>query len=482
MNQSNMTMKNRSLIQLVAALTLTLGLALKAHAQTFTDANWYHDYYGPASEAFQVVSQGDYVYACGGFGSVSSNSGGAGGNNLARFNLRSETWEPMPGLASQANFIRCIWPDGDGNLWVGGDFSSIGGVTAGRVAKFDTKTNTWSALIDPSIVTDSRGPSSGGVYAICRSGDYVYIGGFVFNSSNPAERFIRRYNVVTRRWSTVGAGLNSNVRSLAVDDAGNVYAGGGFTASGGTAIDHLAMWNGSTWSEVGGGVDGTVRDMEFAPDGKLYIGGDFTSVNGSIAGMVACWNGSSWDLLGGGLAGGGAVNGIWGLAVDSAGRLYVGGDFDSLRVSGAPLNKVACWSGGQWRALGSGLSNSTTQIINGVTAIGQDVYFTGLFGIPGGGANDRRNFARFNPNMNFTGYVHGLKAPIETFTIGDVLWVATRFNSNSKRNFTIQLWSGGVWNPLSTGAGLGNDRLGWSFNNYRTLGDRLIFRVVISTQ
>ncbi len=470
-------MKTRSLIP-TPLFALGLALSTTAGGATFDDRNWFHDYGGPASEAFQVVDAGNYLYVCGGFGGVQSGHGGAGGKNLARFNKITETWEPVPGVdGDHSNFIRCMWPDAEGNLWVGGDFSSIGGVSCGRVAKFDTRAGTWSALIDSSTATDPRGPSSGGVYAICRSGDHVYIGGFVFNHADTAMRFMRRYNVKTGRWGAVGAGLDGAVRSLSVDASGKVYAGGAFTASGATAIDHLAMWDGRRWTEVGGGVDGTVRDIEFGEDGKLYIGGDFTHVDGQLAGMVACRDGNTWNLMGGGLAGGGTSNGIWGLAVDSAGRCYVGGDFDSLRVTGASMNKVACYDAGTWRDLGGGVTSSSSQIINGVEAVGEDIYITGLYGLPGEG-NAKRNFSRFNPNIDFRGYEQGLNHPIETVRIGGVLWVGTRFNSNSLVTYTIQLrLPEGGWADLQSARGFGDSPLWWSFDNFTSLGESLLFRM-----
>lgn len=43
------------------------------------------------------------------------------------------------------------------------------------------------------------------------------------------------------------------VNALALDAAGNLYAGGSFLAAGGAAIPSLARWNGSSWSALGSG-------------------------------------------------------------------------------------------------------------------------------------------------------------------------------------------------------------------------------------
>lgn len=63
------------------------------------------------------------------------------------------------------------------------------------MAKFDTQTGTWSALRDGA----NSGPNSGSVYSVAKSGDHIYVGGFLLGDPT-AQRYIRRYNVVTKKW------------------------------------------------------------------------------------------------------------------------------------------------------------------------------------------------------------------------------------------------------------------------------------------
>ena len=46
------------------------------------------------------------------------------------------------------------------------------------------------------------------------------------------------------------------VSALALDGAGNLYAGGGFLNAGGVWVGHIAKWNGSTWSALGSFMSG----------------------------------------------------------------------------------------------------------------------------------------------------------------------------------------------------------------------------------
>jgi hypothetical protein len=64
----------------------------------------------------------------------------------------------------------------------------------------------------------------------------------------------------------------------------DVYAGGAFTAAGGSAATNIAKWNVSSWTALGSGLGGSANP-EFAPHvsalavsgSDLYAGGFFTT-------------------------------------------------------------------------------------------------------------------------------------------------------------------------------------------------------------
>src|SRR3989304_1116501 len=117
---------------------------------------------------------------------------------------------------------------GGSDVYVGGDFSMAGGVPASRIAKWDSVSNTWSAL--GSGIT---GPG--------------------------------------------GAGCA--VRGIAISGR-DVYVGGAFSSAGGVPGTYaIARWNGTNWSPLGGGTSGgSVGDV--AVDGGIvYVSGLFSSVN-----------------------------------------------------------------------------------------------------------------------------------------------------------------------------------------------------------
>ncbi len=371
-----------------------------AQGITFTD-HWFSDFNGliTGGEGFDLIksSADGKVYVCGAFLHVDNNWDM---KNLARWNPSVNKWEQVPGIDQHhANFIRTVSEDSSGNLYFGGDFSEIGGITAHKIAKFNPTTGTWSPLYDANYPDEDQqnGPAGGGVYASVISGNYIYIGGGYFNAADNQMRFIRRFNLSTNTWEPVGAGTNGRVLSLAVDNAGNVYAGGEFTEAGNTPANYVAKWNGSSWEALSQGTDNHVLALNYS-GGKLYVGGSFNQVDGNIIShAIAMWNGTSWEAMQKGIsASWGNTPTVQDIAVDADAKVYIGGFFDQNNADSSNLNHVAVYEGNQWMPLGDGLATSSSQGINGMMADGKNIYFTGYFTKGTGNPNLKINMAIWN--------------------------------------------------------------------------------------
>ena len=82
----------------------------------------------------------------------------------------------------------------------------------------------------------------------------------------------------------------------------DLYAGGSFTAAGDVDdTSHVAKWNSSVWSALDSGTSSTVRALAVDNSGNLYAGGDFATAGGAGASHIAKWNGTSWSALGSGV-------------------------------------------------------------------------------------------------------------------------------------------------------------------------------------
>jgi len=72
-------------------------------------------------------------------------------------------------------------------------------------------------------------------------------------------------------------GVNpGDVRALAVDSSGKLYAGGDFTSAGGNPANRIVFWDGRDWQPLGDGLNGPVLAILIAADGSIYAGGSFT--------------------------------------------------------------------------------------------------------------------------------------------------------------------------------------------------------------
>ena len=128
----------------------------------------------------------------------------------------------------------------------------------------------------------------------------------------------------------------------------DLYAGGNFTIGRRVSGNSMARWDGVAWSTLGSGDEWhQLHALAVDGAGNLYAGGGFTTAGG-VAPTVAKWDGIAWSGLGGGNGG----QHVYALAVDAAGNLYAGGNFAGCRWCAA--NNIAKWDGSAWSALGAG--------------------------------------------------------------------------------------------------------------------------------
>ena len=261
-----------------------------------------------------VAPNGD-IYVTGAFTSI----GGVAANRIAK--LSSGTWSALgTGLSGGDGVHISIAPNGD--LYVGGAFTSAGGINAYRIAKWDG--GTWSSI------GTYGGFADGQVYSIAISADgtYMYVGGGFtdeFSVSGDLMLHIAKYTVATNTFDTVGSGFNGDVLEVVISPANILYACGAFSASGTTSCNRIAQLIGSAFAPLSSGMNANVNSFDVGINGDIIAVGSFTTAGGIPCRGIALWNGSSWVnldvLIGVGKAS------ITPLAVQFApsGDIYIGG-------------------------------------------------------------------------------------------------------------------------------------------------------------
>ena len=304
--------------------------------------------------------------------------------------------------------VRGMASDGNGNLYIVGDFTNVANIAnADYVAKWNG--TSWLALGDNGFGDGSLKAAATAV-AIDGSGN-LYVGGYFTSVSNGGTVDSNASNLAKwngSAWSAIGSqhpALNGAPNAIAVHGS-DVYVGGSFTnvvPNNGIplgAADHVAEWNGSDWVALGsnGGGDGAfdgssyVNALAVDSSGNLYVGGSFQNVsdNGTsltAADNIAEWNGSHWVAVGG-TGGGtpdGSINGtVYALAADGTGNVYAGGGFTDVNNNGTIIYEadyLAMWNGSNWSALGnSGIGHgSLNSSVDAILIDGSNVYVGGSF-------------------------------------------------------------------------------------------------------
>jgi hypothetical protein len=326
----------------------------------------------------------------------------------------------FPDVAGNNNaFIDAVVDDGAGGWFIGGDFTSVGGVPRNRLAHINADGSvdpTW----DPS--------ANGFVTDMVRVGTDLYVGGG-FNGANSIGGQDRNR---LAKLSTTGTGAadptwdpnaNNLVLSLAVSGT-DLYVGGFFGSIGGQSRSRIAKLSttgtgaaDATWNP---NANSTVRALAVSGT-DLYVGGSFSGTNSiggqtrnRIAKLSTTGTGAAdatWDPN--------ANSSVVALAVSGT-DLYAGGGFQGANSIGGQsrdfIAKLASTGTGAADATWNPDANSS---VASLAVSGTDVYAGGFFAGPNSiGGQDRNFIAKlastgtgaadpaWDPNTNHT--VHAL--------------------------------------------------------------------------
>jgi hypothetical protein len=223
---------------------------------------------------------GGTVYIGGSFSQVRSPSGStATRGNLAALNLA--TGDVLGFRADTNGVVRAL--EGDAStVWVGGAFTTIGGVSRSRLAAVSASSGS------PRTAFSANTTST--VYALERGGANLYVGG-AFGSikgvANPRLAAVDPASGAVR--TAFRPAPNNTVQALAISPRGDrLYAGGSFSAIGGAARSFIGGVNPSTGAAVGpamASVGGRAMALDISPDGQSLFG-----ALGDASNRVTAWN------------------------------------------------------------------------------------------------------------------------------------------------------------------------------------------------
>jgi hypothetical protein len=349
----------------------------------------------------------------------------AAGENNTIESWDTSAWATLQ-LSSKANGpIYAVWTDNT-TVWVGGDFTQIGGIAANNIAALTIASGVWAA-----VGTGTNGP----VYTLRVVGTNLFVGGaFTLAGGVASTNKIARRDLSGGTWNAMGTGVTGTgvVYAIDADGSNNVYPVGDFTEMGGVAFTgKIAMWNGSVWAAVGSGfgIRGTIYAIEI--DGTdIYIGGTGLYLTTSPQNLLV-WGGASWGLLTGG-----DTNGpVYALYHDGS-DLYIGGGFTKAGAV-ASTARIASHNGSAYSALDSGIGNG---IVYSITPRGTSRIIGGSFINADGQANgdyviewDGANFVVMATGLT------GIVRAMATDTATSDIYIGGLFNGGAEGNY-LTLW------------------------------------------
>jgi uncharacterized delta-60 repeat protein len=256
--------------------------------------------------------------------------------SLARLNPDGSVDESFTG--STGGEVHAIALQPDGQIIIAGEFSKVNDSTRRRIARLSP-----DGSLDESFRATAGANRDIRTVVVQPDGKILIGGGFDLSSGKKVNR-IGRFNSDGTRDNTfdAGAGAPAIIWSLALQRDGRIVAGGDFTTFANKPYCRIARLN-SNGSvdpsfEAGGGANGQVFAVAVQSDGKILIGGDFVRVNqierNHIARLSA--DGSvdmSFD------PGAGSNSGVRCLTVQPDGKILIGGIFTS--VQGTPRSRIA---------------------------------------------------------------------------------------------------------------------------------------------
>jgi uncharacterized delta-60 repeat protein len=252
-------------------------------------------------------------------------------NRIARLNVDGSldpTFNPGTGAN---NWVWSLALQPDGKVIIGGQFTSFSSISRNHIARLNS-----DGSLDLSF-----NPGTGAndvVYSLFLQPDNkVLIGGDFTSYNNLTRNRVARLNSNGSLDLSFnpGSGVNNTVFSFALLPNGKLLIGGSFTIYNGTALQNIARLNANGSLDgsfnLGSGVLGSpasISSILIQPNGKMLIAGGFSIDNGAVRNRIACLsiNGSLDISFNPSI---GANNWVSCLALQSDGKVIIGGDFIS---------------------------------------------------------------------------------------------------------------------------------------------------------
>ena len=192
--------------------------------------------------------------------------------------------------------VDAVVVDSSGKIYIGGQFTSFSGQNAPHMARL-----TSGGALDTTFATARGGGFNPGSTVWCMAfdtnGNLLVGGSFTSYNTTNCNHIARLLPsgaldpTFLASSATPGTGADDDVHAIAFDSNGNIVVGGSFNHMNGTAVPHITrlLTNGvvDTSFIPGFGPDSTVYAVAVQPNNSILIGGSFAHYNLFKAGSIA---------------------------------------------------------------------------------------------------------------------------------------------------------------------------------------------------
>jgi len=203
---------------------------------------------------------------------------------------------PNPGNSVQSMHVH----QNSGILYIGGSFTNVRSdappstttATRNRIAAWNIKTNphTFLTSFDPNL--------NGNCLALATSGNMLYMGGSFTTVGGVTRNRLAAYNIETNSLDlNFNPNINNSVNTIKIS-GDHMYIGGDFTLVGASTRNRCAkvrLSDGALDANFNPNLNRTVRAIDISGD-YLYIGGNFTTVGGITKRKLCAVNPSNATL------------------------------------------------------------------------------------------------------------------------------------------------------------------------------------------
>ncbi len=203
---------------------------------------------------------------------------------LLTFNQTARTAPALDGFDPNANgTVRSIAVQPDGKIIVGGDFTTLSPngsatVTRSGIARVNARVNA-----DGTLDTAFDPYASSEVYSIAVQSDgKILLGGNFSTIGGISRNYIARLNADGTLDTAFNPNANGGVLSVVVQSDGKILLGGNFTTVGGVTRNYIARLNTDSTPDAAfnPNAGSLVYSIAVQSDGKILLGAGFNTIGG----------------------------------------------------------------------------------------------------------------------------------------------------------------------------------------------------------